>query len=153
MLDHGKPGRLRIGSLTQLDELVGQFVAGEDPPVHWEDVRTQFRFDTLEEATEALHDPFLREILIPKDQSELVFAPVKEFRPYSSALDTAWDLVERLEEPLHVRHRRSGWIAAFGGTEAVVAPTAPVAICLAALRAKGIEVEIAENVLGDFAAE
>jgi len=152
MRDSGTSAPLRIGSLTQLDELVGQFVAGENPPVHWEDVRTQFRFDTMEEAADALHDPFLREFLIPKDQSELVFTPVKEFRPYSSALDTAWHLVERFDEPLHVRRRQSGWIAAFGGTEAVVAPTAPVAICLAALRAKGIEVEIAENVLRESTA-
>ena len=149
MRDHHRAAPFRVGSLTQLDELVGQYVADQKPAVHWEDARTHFRFETIEEAEDAMQDPFLREFLIPKDRTKPVLTPVQEFPAYSQQLDAAWDLVTRFDEPLHVRHRQKEWVAAFGRKPSVAAQTPAVAICLAALRARGIEVRIADNLPRD----
>ena len=69
---------------------------------------------------------------------------VFEFRAYSSDLSLAWEVVERLSgtvNTLRVKRERNRWVAAFGDGPAVSASSAPVAICMAALRTRGIEVD------------
>jgi hypothetical protein len=70
---------------------------------------------------------------------------VQEFRPYSTELGLAWEVVERISpqlEPLHVRCQEGHWSAAFGDRPESVSRSAPVAICLAALRAHGMDVDL-----------
>ena len=69
---------------------------------------------------------------------------VYEFRAYSSDLSLAWEVVERLSgtvNTLRVRREKDRWVAAFGDGSPADAASAPVAICLAALRTRGIEVD------------
>ena len=140
---------IRIASLAELDALVGSRLTGERPRTHWEDGHTRFVFATVEEAIEALRDPYYQHFM-PADQSKTtVLTEIKEYRRYSSDLNAAWDVVEtvsRTMEPLQVRCEGNGWVASFGKAASVVAPTAPVAICIAALLAHGIAVEFPDGV-------
>ncbi len=93
---------------------------------------------------EALHDPYFQQFVVDGAPPTTVLMEVKEFRRYSTDLNAAWDLVERFSdrsEPLQVRCEGRRWVAAFGPRQATEAATAPIAICLAALRAKGVNVE------------
>jgi hypothetical protein len=138
--------RHRVGTLDELDALVGTYLTGETPQTHWEDSNTQFQFSSVEEALEALDDPFFQQFIPKEEGRSTVLTEVKQYRRYSSDLAVAWDAVERLSangEPLQVHRDDSRWVAAFGKGPAVTGPSAPVAICLAALRARGIDVEIA----------
>ena len=140
---------IRITSLAELDALVGTRLTGEKPRTHWEDGHTRFVFASVEEALEALRDPYYRHFM-PADTTETtVLTEIKEFRRYSSDLNAAWDVVEtvsRTMEPLQMHREAKGWVAAFGKAPTVVAPTAPVAICVAALLARGIVVEFPDGV-------
>jgi hypothetical protein len=92
-----------------------------------------------------LDDPFFRDLTAEKEATPTVLTEVKHYRPYSSDLSAAWDAVEQLSangEPLKVHRDDSRWVAAFGKGPAVAGLSAPVAICLAALRARGIDVEV-----------
>jgi Phage ABA sandwich domain len=134
--------RVQVASLRELDALVGTRLTQETPITHWEDSRTHFRFSSIEEAIEALHDPYFKQF---EPGSAAVFVEVKEYRRYSENLDAAWYVVESLSQqqtkPLVVLRRAGNWEAAFGDGPSVGAPTAPLAICLAALLARGIVVE------------
>ena len=135
---------IRVRSLAELDALVGKYLTGETPRVHWVDTRTQFQFESVEEAVEAASDPFFLDFVQGKDSAATVLMEVREFRRYSSELPTAWELVAHLSharEPLLMRRDGEKWQGAFGSREFISAHSAPVAICLAALRARGIEVE------------
>ena len=145
--------RIRIASLTDLDALVGTRLTGETPVTHWEDGHTRFVFSSVEEAMEALRDPYYRHFMPADTNATTVLTEVKEFRRYSSDLNAAWDVVEAVSgalEPLQVRCEANSWVASFGQRPPVVARTAPVAICVAALLARGIEIEFAGD--GEFAA-
>lgn len=146
---------LRVGSLAALDALIGERLTGEKPRTHWEDANTHFQFGTVEEALEALHDPFFKQFVPAEEGKATVLTEVKEFRRYSSDLSTAWDVVDHvtrsLGAPLQVRRDTRSWIASFGPHPGVAAQTAPLAICLAALRAKGIEVELERTALEKLA--
>lgn len=136
--------RVEIRTLTELDALVGKFLTGEVPRIHWISSHSEFRFDSIEEAVEAVNDPFFRQFSNQNDTATTVLTEVREFRRYSAELETAWELVENLShrlEPLLVRRDGDAWESAFGNREFVSGPTAPVAICLAALRTRGVEVE------------
>ncbi len=134
--------RVRVASLRELDALVGTRLTQETPITQWEDSRTHFRFASIEEAIEALHDPYFQQF---GPGSAAVFVEVKEYRRYSENLDAAWDVVESLSQqqtkPLVVLRRPGRWSAAFGDGPSVEAQTAPLAICVAALLAQGIVVE------------
>ena len=135
---------IRVRSLAELDALVGKYLTGETPRVHWVDTRTHFQFESVEEAVESMNDPFFQHFVQGKDPAATVLMEVREFRRYSSELPTAWELVAHLShsrEPLLMRRDGEKWQGAFGSREFISAHTAPVAICLAALRARGIEVE------------
>jgi hypothetical protein len=140
-----KQETFRVGSLSELDALVGTYLTEETPQCHWEDSETQLRFSSVEEALDAMQDPFFRQFA-PEDESRpTVLTEVKLYRRYSTDLSVAWAAVERLSglgEPLQVRRVGEGWSVAFGDGVPVTAPSAPMAICLAALRAKGLAVEV-----------
>ena len=131
-------------SYADIDALVGRFLTGEVPHVRWEDSRTHFQFETMEEAIESLHDPYFRDISPRAKSGPAVITEVKEFRCYSTDLNATWDAVEHLlrrHGPLSARLEEGAWVVAFGQCEPIVAGTAALALCLAALRARGIEVE------------
>ncbi len=141
-----------IRSLAELDALVGKYLTGEVPRVHWVDTHTQFQFESVEEAVESVNDPFFRQFVQQEGPATTVVMEVREYRRYSSELVTAWELVAHLShrlEPLLMRREGSQWQGAFGNREFVSAPSAPVAICLAALRARGVEVECRLDQTGD----
>lgn len=133
-----------IRSLQELDALVGKHLTGEKPRIHWLNTQTDFRFDTIEDAVESLRDPFFSQLLRQGDPSTTVILEVREYQRYSSELTIVWDLVAQHSRNLGaLRVRRDGqnWDGAFGEHEYVRASTAPIAICLAALRACGIDAE------------
>ncbi len=140
-----KMERLRIASLKELDALVGKYLTKENPQIFWEEQQVCLRFDSIEEALEAMHDPYFQQF-IPKDaRPHSSLSEVQEFRAYSSELSLAWEVVEQLSEAadaFRVRRENGLWVAAFGERPPSVSRSAPVAICLAALLARGIEVEL-----------
>jgi len=137
--------RIRVACLKELDALVGKHVTKETPQIFWEEQQVCLRFDSLEEALEAMRDPFFQEF-IPKDaRPQSALTEVQEFRPYSTELSVAWEIVEQLStavDEFRVRRENGHWIAAFGDFAAADSRSAAVAICLAGLRARGIEVEL-----------
>lgn len=136
--------KLRVVSLKELDALVGKYLTKETPQVFWEEEHACLRFESIEEALEAMRDPYFQ-LFIPEDaRANTALKEVQEFRAYSSELALAWEVVERIspgQEPLHIRCVGSVWYAAFGSQTESSSGSAPVAICLAALRAYGIEVD------------
>lgn len=137
--------RLRVASLKELDALVGIYLTKETPQVFWEEQQACLRFDSIEEALEAMHDPYFQE-LIPKDERpHSSLTEVQEFRAYSSDLSLAWEVIERLSSAavaFRVQRENGHWVAAFGEHPPSFSRSAPVAICLAALEARGIQVEL-----------
>ena len=136
--------RISVSSLAELDALVGKYLTGETPHVQWVDTRTLFEFESVEEAVESVNDPFFQQFVEGQSSATTVLMEVRKFRRYSSELTTAWELVAHLThnlEPLHIWGEGVRWEAAFGNREPIPAQSAPVAVCLAALRARGIEVE------------
>ncbi len=136
--------RIRVASLTDLDALVGTRLTGESPVTHWEDGHTHFVFSSVEEALESLQDPYYQHFKPPDSNAPRVLREIKEFRRYSTDLSAAWDVDETVSSPvapLQVACEADRWVASFGKGPAVVAESAPVAICMAALQARGIAVE------------
>lgn len=140
--------RITVACLKELDALVGKHVTKETPQIFWEEQQVCLRFDSLEEALEAMRDPFFQEF-IPKDaRPQSALTEVQEFRPYSTDLSVAWEVIERLSGDvgeLRIRRVDGHWMAAFGDGPAVDSRSAAVAICLAGLRSRGIEVELVVN--------
>ncbi len=135
---------IRVRSLSELDAVVGKYLTGEIPRIHWTNSHTDFRFDSVEEAVEAVNDPFFSQFVHEGEYPTTVLTEVREFRRYSSELTIAWELVEHLShglEPLLIRREGDGWEGAFGNRDFISAPTAPLVICLAALRTRGVEVD------------
>jgi uncharacterized protein YecE (DUF72 family) len=137
--------RLRVASLKELDALVGKYLTKEAPQIYWEEEQVCLRFDSIEEALEAMHDPYFQQF-IPKDvRAKSSLTEVHEFRAYSSDLNCAWEVVERMNsehDAFHVVRKNGHWVAAFADYPEAHSRSAPVAICLAALRARGIDVEL-----------
>lgn len=136
-----KVGRIRVASLSQLDALVGEHVTGDEPEVAWQDSYGLFRFTSRDEAEEAISNSYYRLFRPDLDWDTATVEEVRLFPQYSSDLMAAWEVVERLgAESRQTEIRRQGdfWRAAFSGTEAFAA-TPLMAICLAALRARGID--------------
>jgi hypothetical protein len=137
--------RVRIEALAELDVLVARHITGEKPQSHWEDSCAGLHFDSLEEALEALREPYFQQFIPEGDRGRTVLREIEEYRCYSTELDLAWEAVARLgsaKAPLLVWRESDSWHAAFGGFPGVSAETAPIAICLAGLRLRGIEVEL-----------
>lgn len=137
---------VRVGSLSELDALIGTRITGERPISRWENRQTQFVFASVEEAIDALSDPYYSSFAPMTPSPAAMLFEIKEYRRYSSDLNAAWDVVETVtsaEQPLQVRVEGAKWVATFGNGPTVAALTAPVAICIAALRVKGVAVEFA----------
>jgi hypothetical protein len=136
---------VRVGSLAGLDALVGRYITGEEPLIHWEDSHAHMRFESVEEGLEALREPYIQQFIPASVRAETVLLEVQEFEPYASDLASAWRVVEKVatpRAPLRLWQDRDVWCAAFGEFPPVEARTAPVTICLAALRVRGLEVDI-----------
>src|ERR1700679_3876556 len=93
--------RMRIVSLKELDALVGVYLTKEAPVTYWEEQHACFRFESLEEAEDALNDPYFQHFLPQEKTRAAAFVEVKEFPRYSSDLSAAWALVERLSGSVH----------------------------------------------------
>jgi hypothetical protein len=144
-------GRMRVASLAQLDALVGEYVTGDEPEVAWQDSYGLFRFSTRDEAEEAILNSYYRLFRPDLDWDSATIQEVRRFPPYSSDLMAAWEIVERLgAEARQMEIRRQGdfWRAAFSGTEAFAA-TPALAICLAGLRARGIDPIFCDSLLDE----
>jgi hypothetical protein len=137
--------------LAQLDALVGEHVTQDAPEVAWQDSYGLFRFTSREEAEEAIQNSYYRLFRPDLDWDTAKIQEVRLFRPYSSDLMAAWEVVEHLgAESRQADIRRQGdfWRAAFSGTEAFAA-TPALAICLAALRARGIDPIFCDSLLDE----
>jgi hypothetical protein len=144
-----RTGRVRVASLSQLDALVGEHVTGDAPDVAWQDSYGLFRFTTRDEAEEAIHNSYYRLFRPDLDWDTATIMEVRRFPHYSSDLMAAWEVVEHLgAESRQTEIRRQGdfWRAAFSGAEAFAA-TPSLAICLAALRARGIDPIFCDSLL------
>lgn len=136
--------RVLIGTLRELDALVAKYLMGESPQTYWEDNHSYLRFDSIEEALSTLADPYFQRCFPDGVRLDNELSEVFEFRAYSSDLNLAWEVVERLSgtiNTLRIRREKSRWVVAFGDEPPVSASAVPLAICLAALQARGIEVE------------
>jgi hypothetical protein len=139
-------GQYCIGSLTEIDALVGEMIMRETPAVHWEDSYAHFRFESLNEALEAMRDPVIQGFIPSDERSSTVLEEVREFRPYSSSLLAAWEVVERMRvSPIQLRRDGPEWVAAFGEAPEMRSSSVALTICLAALRARGVDVAFGET--------
>ena len=144
-----KAGRVLVASLSQLDEMVGELVMGNCPEVAWQDSYGLFLFSSRLEAEEAINNNYYRLFRPDLDWENATVQEVRHFPLYSLDLGAAWSVVERLSaenKPAEIRRQGEIWRAAFSGTEAF-AHTPALAICLAALRALGIDPIFCEALL------
>jgi len=141
---------LKIRSLTELDAAVGEFVVAEIPSVHWEDSQGFLQFDSEEEALHSLHDPYLQSFLPDLDWSQTVFVKVRSFKTYSSDPVSVLDVIETLAaqgKKLTIEKNGGKWIAKFERASSASAWSFPVAICVAGLKAVGVEIEIDPDIV------
>ncbi len=144
-------GKIRVATMAQLDALVGEYVTEDPPEIAWQDSYGLFRFTSQEEAEESIHNAYYRLFRPDLDWDSAIVEEVRIYPSYSSDLMAAWTIVERLgEESRQAEIRRQGdlWRCAFSGTEAF-AGTPAMAICLAALRSRGIDPVFCETLLDD----
>jgi hypothetical protein len=145
----------KIASLDQLDALVGRYVMDDEPTIYWEHTDPHWRFDCLSDALDALKDPFFASLVPKARRDSLSVAEVREYPAYSADPAVALKIVERLgldRRPLTLAPCAHRWVASFGADERVAAPSPSMAICLAALRARGIEVELPRAMQSDSTA-
>ena len=146
-----RTGRIHIGSLGQVDALVGECVTGDAPEIVWQDSYGLFRFSSKDEAEDAIHHSYYRLFRPDLDWDAATVEEVRRFPSYSTDLMSAWGVLERLgSESRQTEIRRQGgyWRAAFSGAEAFAA-TPALAICLAALRTRGIEPILRDPLLNE----
>lgn len=139
---------VKVEALEELNALVGRYITGEQPQVHWEDSHAHMRFESAEEGLEALREPYFRQFIPAQVRAATVLREVQEFAPYASDLASAWQIVETIATPRHpfrLWRDYDQWCAAFGELPPVLGRTAPIAVCLAALRLRGLEVAISER--------
>ena len=131
--------------MRELDALVAEHLTGEVPEIYWEDAHAVFRFETEHEAVEAMRK-LKAQLNLPKvDWESMAVTRIKSYRPYSSDVSAAWVVIEKISSPanpLQIRREKGRWHVAFGDQVEAVSRSSSVAICLAALRAIGIEVEL-----------
>jgi hypothetical protein len=135
--------RVRVNTMRELDALVGEHLTGEVPEVYWEDAHAVFRFETEEEALEALKRLKSQPSLPKVNWESVTVTKIKSYRLYSSDIATAWSVVEKIagaENGLRMRREGGMWHVSFGHHGECVARSASVAICVAGLRTVNIEV-------------
>ena len=146
-----KTGRVRVASLSQVDALVGEHVTGDPPEVAWQDSYGLFRFTSRDEAEEAIHNSYYRLFRPDLDWDIATIEEIRIYPAYSNDLMAAWEVVECLSAESHqmeIRRQGEFWRAAFAGAEAF-AGTPALAICLAALRSKGIDPIFCDSLLDE----
>ncbi len=148
MRNENETAWVKVESLSALDALVGRYITGEQSQIHWEDSHAHMRFDSANEALEALREPYFQQFIPASVRATTVLREVQEFLPYSSDLEVSWQVIERVATPrqnFRIWRDRRSLCAAFGDFPAVSARTGPIAICLAALRVRGLEVGLSEE--------
>lgn len=138
-------GIIQVEVLAEVDALVGEHVMHDSPEVYWQDSYAHLRFDSASEALEALRDPYFQLFIPECERTGTVLAEVRAFPPYSTNLEDSLEVISCLSREgllFHLRKSNGRWGAAFGQNPELRADTAPLAICLAALRAKGIEAQV-----------
>lgn len=139
-----KSEKVRINTLRELDALVGEYITGEVPEIYWEDAHAVFRFETEAEAMEAMKNLRSQPQLPKVDWESIKIKEVKSYKTYSADIANAWVVVEKISSPanyLHLRREKGLWLVSFGNHNETVARSAPVAICIAALRAMVFDVD------------
>lgn len=136
------PAKVRVNTLRELDALVGEHVTHEVPEVFWEDAHAVLRFESMEEALEAIQR-MKSQMNLPKiNWEEIKVTEIKSYRHYSSDIPAAWSVVEKLAGPgndVRMRREKGMWYVAFGERAESPGRSALVAICAAGLLAAGIE--------------
>jgi hypothetical protein len=130
---------------------VGEYVTGDAPDIAWQDSYGLFRFTSRVEAEEAINNSYYRLFRPDLDWETATIQEIRRFPSYSSDLMAAWEVVERLgsqSRQTEIRRQGDFWRAAFSGAEAFAA-TPSLAICLAALRAKGIDPIFCDSLLDE----
>ena len=142
---HPTPEPLRVKSLAELDALVGTHVTRENPEVYWEDIHGYFQFHTEVEAKQALKDPYYQRFLPEVDWARTVIREVRVYRNYTSNPVANWSAADRAIAqfgPMTVWKETGHWRATFGSAANGEARHPMVAICLAALIACGLKLEV-----------
>ena len=138
----------RIVTPADLNGLLGARLMGDTPEVYWEDSHGCFQFHSEEEALQALHDPYYQQFLPDVDWQKTSVREVRMYPPYCADGMVLWKMVDRVSGkygPLLVWREQARWHAAFGSHADAEARTPGVAICLAALRASGIAVQVSHD--------
>lgn len=137
-----------MASPADLDALVGVNITRETPEVFWEDSHGHFQFDTEMEARRAIADPYYQRFLPDVDWSHMLVREVRNFRPYCTDPGASWALVEKATArfgSMLVSREHGRWHVAFGAHTSGSARTPAVAICLAALNAAGVAVDVCHD--------
>ncbi len=135
----------KVSSVPELESLVGIHVTHETPEVFWVDSHGLFQFATELEALAALKDPYFQQFLPDVDWSQTVIRKVSIYSHCCTDAAALWHMVEKAgatHGELSLMRSHGRWWAGFGKAVKKDARTAPVAICLAALAAEKIAVEI-----------
>jgi hypothetical protein len=142
---------VRVATPAQLDALVGEYVTGDPPEIAWQDSYGFFQFDTRAEAEEAISNSYHRLFRPDLDWDAAWVEEVRRYPRYSSDLTAAWEVVECLSangRKTEICRHGDFWRAGFAGTEAFGA-TPAMAICLAALRSKGVDPIFCDSLLDE----
>ncbi len=145
MFSGSVPFARRVNTVAGLETLVGIHVTGEVPEVYWADSHSNFLFVSEREAREAVSDPYYQQFLPDVDWTQTAIREVNIYRSYCSDPAALWLVIEKTSErygALNVVKKQGRWRASFGGTGGKEARTAAVAVCLAALRAADLDVDI-----------
>jgi hypothetical protein len=135
----------RVNSASDIEMLIGIHVTGEVPEVFWTDSHGHFQFMTEIEAKAAMTDPYYQQFLPDVDWTQMVIRKVIVYRPCCSDTAALWQVMEKACERhgiLSLARKQGRWWAGFGTSGKKDARTAAVAVCLAALHAAGVAVEI-----------
>src|ERR1051325_6658528 len=87
---------LRIATLKELDALVAKYVTLQNPQVFWEEQHASLLVDSIEEALEAMHDPYFQQFIPADARPTTALTEIHEYRAYSSDIATAWEVVEKI---------------------------------------------------------
>ena len=139
------PEHLRLVCAADLDALVGLHIMGEMPEVFWEDAHGVFQFATEGEVREAIEDPYYQSFLQAVEWEETIVRQVRQFPSYCGDPKIIWKVVARASQtfgPLRLQQEAGRWRASFGAHAEVPSRTAAVAICLAALQACGLTLQV-----------
>jgi hypothetical protein len=124
---------------------VGEHLMNEVPEVYWEDAHAVFRFETEQEALEAVKRMKMQLNLPRIDWDSMTVTQVKSYRPYSSDVTVLWTVIDKVStagNPLQMHREKGEWHVAFGKFRECVSLSAPAAICVAALLTIGVEVDL-----------